>query len=307
MSINLKIIIIGIVKGFWGFIITFIKLGIDFLLKDSFAFHLNVILEYIILLNLIGLVLYLNRRNIPVFIHSAVKKVWKGNWLMPATISALLFPISFFVPFNILQLIYKNINIPDVIIYILILLLFSQYPTFLIVISKGISKIYQYFYNASKIESQKRAIIPLHPNLVCKKHLLRTKKIRRGLLYIDVRCRYEGCDNNEYYNVKKVIGVVGPLDFEVKVEGDNLLVNLWSEGEAKNSDIDFLEIREGLGNVLEYEKAIQAIILKLTSDVSREKDYFKKNVEVLISGNPEMTEMTYQLLRSFFKNVRRND
>ena len=105
--------------------------------------------------------------------------------------------------------------------------------------------------------------------------------------------------------VKKVIGLIGGNVINYQISGEKCYVNLYdsSKNSSRNADIDTLEIREGLGDELDYGKAIDSVVMTLKGDVSRERNYLKR-VDVIIKGKPPISENAKRILMREFKSVR---
>lgn len=101
--------------------------------------------------------------------------------------------------------------------------------------------------------------------------------------------------------VKKVVGVIGSA-VELKKTGDVLYVRLWDGKTARNVDIDELEIREGL-NEIDYNKAIDAVVMIWRNDLRRGMEYFK-SVVVVIRGKPPLSENAKRILGTWFGSVK---
>jgi hypothetical protein len=104
--------------------------------------------------------------------------------------------------------------------------------------------------------------------------------------------------------VLKVIGLIGGNSVHVKHTDSTVTVKVWSESgkSARNADIDCLVIREG--NVDNYERAVNALINALRSDVSRPADWCKK-IPVIIKGEPKLSVGAVRMLEDTFMSVQK--
>ncbi len=146
-----------------------------------------------------------------------------------------------------------------------------------------------------------------HPYLFCRKCVLRTKRIQKtvGLLetYEFIACR--NCETCLYLikNIRQVIGLIGSNIEDFYQNGDKIYISLWSEQEkkARNADIDVLEIRDTKG--INYDYAINAVLVTLKNDASRPREYVK-NIHVVIRGNPPIPEGAKVILNHEFGGIR---
>ncbi len=79
-------------------------------------------------------------------------------------------------------------------------------------------------------------------------------------------------------------------------------VSLWNEDdeEARNADIDILEIRED--SSLNYAMAINAVVNELKNDTSRPRKYMN-GIPVRIVGHPGINNNSMKLLKKEFKSI----
>lgn len=151
-------------------------------------------------------------------------------------------------------------------------------------------------------------LLGLHPHLLCKECLLRSKKesAKAGVFksYTYIACRCCNGSINLLRNVKKVIGLIVGDVKDYKQDGEKVYVNLWSETEkkARNADIDILEIRESDG--ISYDWAVNAVLNMLKNDVSRPRGYVK-GIPVIIKGNPPLSENSVSILKNEFGGIAR--
>ena len=155
-------------------------------------------------------------------------------------------------------------------------------------------------------------------HFLCTKHFLRVERITDFIEYnylknfseeMDrytsityIACR--GCADTLFLvpNIKQVIGVIGGYIYNFEQDGDNIYVNLWYKGQARNADIDILEIRNS-PNIDNFDTVINSVILKLYNDVSRDCNYLK-NIPVIIRGSPSISEETKNMLIGNFKELK---
>jgi len=112
----------------------------------------------------------------------------------------------------------------------------------------------------------------------------------------------ERCDSTNFLEgVNRVIGIVGGYKGDYHREGNILYINLWSEGNVRDADINELWIRKIHGNV-DYEAVIEKIVMELKRDVARPANWLKK-VRVIIKGNPPLSTGAMRILKQEFKEV----
>ncbi|MCP4351284.1 MAG: hypothetical protein GY795_37950 [Desulfobacterales bacterium] len=147
------------------------------------------------------------------------------------------------------------------------------------------------------------------PRLLCSKCFMKTVKkqiVRYGILkiYTVIVCR--GCNSWVHLkNAKRIIGVIGAKE-DFYVSKGNAYVSLWSEQQkkARNADIDVLEIRDSEG--INYDYAINAVLITLKNDVSRPGEYVKE-LPVVIHGNPGIPEGSRIILEHEFGKIEKQD
>ncbi|MCP4146698.1 MAG: hypothetical protein GY757_03015 [bacterium] len=99
--------------------------------------------------------------------------------------------------------------------------------------------------------------------------------------------------------IKQVAGVIGGSPGDMERREYTMEVRLWFESEkkARYADIGHLIIR-AVGAV-NYEYAINAVILELTSDLSRPCGS-TRDIPVSLDGNPHVSGAAMKMLRDYF-------
>jgi len=100
--------------------------------------------------------------------------------------------------------------------------------------------------------------------------------------------------------IDQIIGVIG--DFKKIKSAKSLVVKLFSntERQARNADIDRLEIHAG--QKMDYDYAVNAVIIALSEDHNRPRPLSK--VPVTLYGNPPLNENSRRLLAKEFGPIK---
>ncbi|MDM8523119.1 hypothetical protein QUF80_07085 [Desulfococcaceae bacterium HSG8] len=159
------------------------------------------------------------------------------------------------------------------------------------------------FRHASQNEKERWHYLSAYPRLFCQNHLMKPCKVRRSLFYYDIRCRAKDCPQEFLAGVRKVAGLIGGNAGDYRRDGDRIYINLWSESEKKagNADIDVLEIRDTAG--INYDYAINAVLVSLKNDASRPAGYVRQ-IPVVIYENPPIPEGAMRILEHEFGEIR---
>lgn len=224
-------------------------------------------------------------------------------WIKDAHLISILFS-SFLFPL-VIVLIFKLLSGVDGLFFLGLfhVFVFTIYWLIPFPIVPIFDLIFTPFIVASKREKNRWELVSAYPNLLCEKHLAKAKKKPLAIFYYDVICRVNGCPSDEFYHVKTVVGVIGRGLKHIKKENDTLYIPLIANGIFRNADVDKIEIREGLGNSINYDKTIDLVIMELKNDISRERDYLK-SIVVEIIGNVPISERAKRNLEKVFKEVK---
>ncbi|MCP4345360.1 MAG: hypothetical protein GY795_07520 [Desulfobacterales bacterium] len=161
------------------------------------------------------------------------------------------------------------------------------------------------FYHASQNEKRRWGYLSDYPKLFCKKHFFKPALVRKAFFYYDVCCRSTGCSPDEFtIGINEVIGMIG-AHLRISGRREVIYISLWSEKSktARNADIDILEIRNAKG--INYDYAINAVLMALKNDTFRPMEYIKQ-IPVVIHGNPPISEGAMRILKHEFKEVKIN-
>jgi len=124
-------------------------------------------------------------------------------------------------------------------------------------------------------------------------------------------CRTCGKNRHEQAfqtSIKQIIGVIGGMTLPQETYQENgqrcLAVNLFSnpERQASNADIERLYIHSPLGETIDYDYAVNAVIIALSEDHNRPRPL--KKVPVTLYGNPPLSENTRRILAKEFGKVK---
>lgn len=123
--------------------------------------------------------------------------------------------------------------------------------------------------------------------------------------YPYVVCRGCGSSLHLIKGVKEVIGLIGGDVDYYRTDGERVYVSLWSEAQkqARNADIDLLEIRNSSG--ITYDYAINAVLQTLKNDVSRPAEYVK-GIPVILTDNPPLSENARRILEDEFGGIKQD-
>ena len=160
----------------------------------------------------------------------------------------------------------------------------------------------------NKLRDGNEPLLGSYPNLVCRACRFRAEKriLRKALLENEtwIVCRGCGSSARLIKNVEEIVGVIGGDDVYFWVNNNIATVSLWNEIEqtAHNADIDSLVVRNG--NVRNYERAVNAVINILNSDVSRPVAWCKK-IPVVLEGDPVLSIGAMRMLEDTFMSVQK--
>jgi len=149
-------------------------------------------------------------------------------------------------------------------------------------------------------------LIESYPNIICSTHYLRTEKkkimigIFKSITYVS--CRHCNSFLTLIKDIKQIIGLISGDIEDSRVDGDKFYVNLWNEQEkeARNADIDILEVRNSSN--ISYDWAINDVVRKL-QDPSRPHDYLKK-IPVVLRDSPPIPNDAMKTLKKEFREVK---
>ena len=159
-----------------------------------------------------------------------------------------------------------------------------------------------------KINSVNQRLLGDFLYVLCLQCLLRAERrtVKYGFFSRRTWVVCRGCGHSTYLmtGVLKVIGLIGGDSVHVKHTDSTVTVKVWSESDksARNADIDRLVIRDG--NVDNYERAVNAVVNALHSDVSRPADWCKK-IPVIIEGEPALSIGAMRMLEDTFMSVQK--
>ncbi|MEN3039237.1 MAG: HEAT repeat domain-containing protein, partial [Candidatus Kryptonium sp.] len=157
------------------------------------------------------------------------------------------------------------------------------------------------------IEEKCAPLLSFYPNLVCRKDHTRAEvrkvHVNTFTKRVYVSCRVCGSSLSLVKGIKEVVGLIGGDVEDYVVDLDRYYVSLWDEvrKEARNADIDVLEIREA-SYALDYEWAIEAVCNILKNDLHKPRNYLKR-VPVIIRNNLKLSDGIMKILKSEFKEI----
>lgn len=156
------------------------------------------------------------------------------------------------------------------------------------------------------LRTTNQPLLAAYPNLFCRHCRLRAEKriINTGLMQNDTWVACRGCSSlvNLITGVEQVIGLIGGAGEDFQHTGTVVTLRLWNEADqtARHADIDRLVIRAG--NVTNYERAVNAVINALRSDVSRPATWCKQ-IPVTLEGAPALSVGAIRMLEDTFGEV----
>lgn len=277
-------IIMGAIAGAIGDTIR--SMSIEWLMKMSLSTILYISLTSLIIIFIfISSLFFLNRKTR----LSSIKFTYPA---LSVIFSSLFFPVC-------INFIFKGIDNSPLFHLYSGISVHITYLFFLILPAALITSIYNPFLQSSIRERNRWNYVSLYPDLFCPIHLCKTRKERLTLFYNDVKCKVEGCSNNNFFNVSRIVGLIGGDIDLPSINNNTAYVPLWKKREqrAVNADIDELEIRgSGDMNQDDYDKAVDMVYNAL----SRNPDLRLKKIPVRLTGNPPLSERAIILLKDNF-------
>ncbi len=154
---------------------------------------------------------------------------------------------------------------------------------------------------AARNEKNMYFAINQFPNVVCKKHNVRTKLVSH-LGYLEIRCRNgEKCTSkDQVVCTKNIVGTIG-MNGSYENDDNDYRIPIWDEVKKTtiNADYDIIEIHES--KAVNYN----AIIDKIVSFLYNEIDRYKPANEIIVRlvGEPAISESSKRLLKERFMKV----
>jgi HEAT repeat protein len=250
-------------------------------------------------------------------------RFWGDDEIIESVFSLLISILVFFATylFKDLSLLFAISLIFDGLIVVLTLLFIGYLLGFIIVLK---TRHFRPWLDAKKVAS----------SWICKSDCTRYTQLGSGLpwlvrwsgrfLAVEVPKKHDDfadyfvcrtCGKNRkkqafYTGIDHIIGIIGDMNWvQQNTYQENgqtrLAVKLFpnAEGKARSADIDLLEIQEPRpGETIDYDYAINAVIIALSEDMGRQKPL--KEIPVIIRGNPPLSKNSRSILANKFGRIK---